>query len=448
MSTLTAATLPEPPLVDLPLRQVLHHVRHYHTGLEVFRDQFGPVSRIRIAPRVLPPFAFVTSPQGMHDVLTASGEDVDKKTVFHKQTWLWGWNVFNMVHEDWVPRRRILQPVFTKKHVESFTGHMAKSADEVAAEWADAGRISLNSATRSLTLRVLGRSLFGLELQHDAPVLEQAVEDQLFYITKRGTAPVRAPVWLPTPQRARFRRNVAVVKEIAERGLRVAEAGGDAELVQKLRDARDPETGAQLSRQAIIDELNVFLLAGHDTTATTLAYTLWQLGRHHELQDQVAAEVADLDLSAVTDAVMKTLPTTMKVLHESLRLCPPAAAIGRSATRDIEVDGFRLAAGTQIFLGLYALHRDPAIWGADAAEFRPDRFDEPEGGHKNRWAFLPFGGGHRSCIGDHFAMIEAVIALAALVQRLRFTSVEEEFPLALPFTMTAGGPIPAHVERR
>lgn len=287
-----------------------------------------------------------------------------------------------------------------------------------------------------------------MELQDQAERLEGAVQGQLRYVSRRGTAPVRAPAWLPTPSRSRFRADVAVVREVVEAGLAAADAGAPAELVQLLRAARDPATGRALSRDEIVDELVVFLLAGHDTTATTLAYTLWQLGRHPDLQDRVADEVAGVDARDVNERTMGRLPETMKVLHESLRLCPPGAVVGRLASQDISVDGFRFVAGTAILVSIFAVQRDRELWGPDAEEFRPDRFDEPEGAQHNRWAYLPFGGGPRSCIGDHFAMTEAVIALVALVQRLRFASLEPEFPFAIPFTMTAGGPIPAEVVSR
>ena len=232
----------------------------------------------------------------------------------------------------------------------------------------------------------------------------------LLYVTRRGTTPVRAPEWLPTPMRARFRRNIAMIKDVAERGVQVAEAGGDAELVKLLLDAHDPVTGEKLTRQAVIDELLVFLLAGHDTTATTLAYTLWQLGHHLDLQERVYDEVAHLDPSAINDATMREIPETMKVLHESLRLSHPLLRPGDLRPVTSRSTAFESWPVRRSSSASTPYTVTPAIWGPDAAEFRPDRFDEPEGAHKNRWAFLPFGGGHRSCIGDHFAMTEAVIA--------------------------------------
>jgi cytochrome P450 len=128
-------------------------------------------------------------------------------------------------------------------------------------------------------------------------------------------------------------------------------------------------------------------------------------------------------------------------------LCPPAAALARFATRDTVVDGFRIERGTNVLVGIYAMHRDPSLWN-DPETFDPDRFSAERSRGRDRWQFLPFGAGSRSCIGDHFAMLEATLGLASIVRRCRVSSLAAGFPLALPFTMTADGPIPARVEMR
>ncbi len=152
-----------------------------------------------------------------------------------------------------------------------------------------------------------------------------------------------------------------------------ADPSRDAPLVHALIAATDPATGRALSDEDICNELIVFMLAGHDTTATTLAFALWELGRHPDLQDRVAAEVADIGDRELTPDDVPRLGYTIQVLHEALRLCPPGAAVGRMAMQDIEVDGYRVEAGTMLAVGIYALHRDPALWD-DPLAFDPDRF--------------------------------------------------------------------------
>jgi cytochrome P450 len=441
---------PLPPWVQLPWLQRLGAIRAYHTGGERIRDAAGPVALIKLGPRGVTPLgAMVTSPQGARDVLAGTDISIDKEMIVHIQARLHGDNVFNMAHERWLPRRRALQPLFTKKHVATFAGHMARAAEELAAGWASGREVDLNAECRTLTLRVIGRSVFGVELGERAHQLGPHIERILLYVTRRATTPVRAPAALPTPARWRFRRSLTVIRAVVEEALAAfrADPSRDAPLVRRLVETTDPATGQPLTDEAIRDELIVFLLAGHDTTATTLTYALWALGHHREIQERVAAEVAELGERALTVDDVTHLTYTVQVVNEALRLCPPAAAVGRLAMTDIVVDGFRIPAGTNLIVGIYALHRDPALW-ENPEWFDPDRFSPQRSKGRNRWQYLPFGGGPRSCIGDHFAMLEATLGLATLVRAVEIRSIEDEFPLALPFTMTAAGAIPATVRDR
>jgi cytochrome P450 len=440
-----------PPVAPMSLPARLRAVRNFHTGPAVIRDLAGPVVRVPLGPHhVVPPFVMVTSPQGAHDVLAGSNNDtMDKLTPIHLETRLIGDNVFNLPYQAWRAQRRTLQPLFTKRHVATFAGHMATAADERASDWVEGARLDLDRDMRGLTLRVLGRSLFGVDLDRHASDLGPNIQQVLNYITSRGLRPVRAPKSLPTPARRRFRAALADIHSVVDEAIAACEADPDrgCELVRLLLAARDPATGRPLTRDEVVSDLAVFLIAGHDTTSTTLTYALWALGHHPELQDRVAHEVGQLGDRSLNVDDIPLLPFTVQVIHDSLRLCPPAAALARLATRDTVVDGFRIERGTNLIVGIYALHRDPALW--DAAEtFDPDRFSAERSRGRDRWQFLPFGAGARSCIGDHFAIQEATLGLASLLRRRLVTSLDPVFPLALPFTMTAGGPIPARVETR
>ncbi|HZS20690.1 MAG TPA: cytochrome P450 [Pseudonocardiaceae bacterium] len=441
---------PLAPWVTLPWLQRLRAVTAYHTGAERIRDVSGPVALIKLGPRrITPVAAMVTSPQGARDVLAGTDAAIDKEMIVHVESRLHGDNVFNMAHEQWLPRRRALQPLFTKQHVATFSGHMAGAAEELAASWASGRQVDLDQDCRTLTLRVIGRSIFGLELGERAGQLGPHITRILLYPSRRALRPVRVPAALPTPARWRFRKSMAVIHQVVEEALTAfrADPSRDAPLVRRLVQTTDPATGQPLTDKAIRDELITFLVAGHDTTATTLTYALWALGHHTQMQDRVAAEASALGPRMLTVDDVPHLSYTVQVIHEALRLCPPAAAIGRLAMTDIVVDGFRIPAGTNLIVGTYALHRDPALWD-DPQRFDPDRFAAHRSKGRNRWQYLPFGAGPRSCIGDHFAMLEATLGLATLVRAVEICSIDDEFPLALPFTMTAGGPIPATVHHR
>ena len=444
------AALPLAPKNPLPYRQRLQALRVFHTGQERVRDAGGPVSRVSFGPKWLfPPVVVATSPKAARDVLGRKDAFVDKHIIHREMRQLLGENLFDLMHEEWLPRRRALQPVFTKQHVRAFGGHMSRAAQMVAAGWPDGAEVDLDAECRRLTLRALGRSVLGLDLDERADAVGEPLRVALTYIADRAVRPVRAPRWLPTPARRRANAARATLYHLADEILQAcrSDPSRDAPLVRALVEATDPATGRALSDQDICNELIVFMLGGHDTTATTLAYALWALGGHRDLQDRVAAEVADIGDRELTPNDVPRLGYTVQVLHEALRLCPPAAAVARMAMRDIEVDGYRVEAGTMLGVGTYALHRDPALWDNPLA-FDPDRFAPENSKGRDRWQFIPFGAGPRSCIGDHFAMLEATLALATIIRRAEILSLDHDFPLATPFTMVAAAPIRARVNVR
>jgi cytochrome P450 len=451
VETVEVAALPLAPRNPLPYLQQMKAARFFHTGCEALRDAGGPVTRCSLAPTwMLPPLVVTTSPKGARDVLSRSYPFVDRAApVFNEHRRLVGGSLFNFKHEAWLPRRRALQPVFTKQHVMQFAGHMVEGADKLSRAWGDGGELDLDQECRRLTLRVLARSVLGLDLDARADPLGEPLRTAAMYVSDRALRPVRAPWWLPTPARRRARAASATLHGLADdilKGCR-ADPTRDAPLVSALIDIADPETGQPLSDDDIRHELVVFLGAGYDTTATTLTYALWALGHHLDLQDQVAAEVAAVGDRPLTSDDVPRLGYTVQVLHEALRLCPPAAGTSRMVMKDFDVAGYRVEAGTLVLVGIYAMHHDPALWDHPLV-FDPDRFSPANSKDRDRWQFLPFGGGPRSCIGDHFAMLEATLGLATIIRHTEIQSLDDDFPLAVPFTMVAAAPIRARVRPR
>lgn len=442
--------LPLVPLNPMSYRRQVESLRSFNTGFEVFRDTGGPLTRLRLGPRwLMPEVVVATSPQAGRDILGRSDSGVDKTTVHREMRHVLGRNLFDLMHDEWLPRRRALQPVFTKKQVQTFGGHMAQAARVAVDSWAEGQRIDLDEECRHLTMRALGRSVLGIDLDQRADVVDTPLRVALGYIADRATSPIRSPRWLPTPARARARAASAILRQLATDVLDACRADPDldAPLVRALLAARDPATGKGLTDAEIRDELVVFIAAGHDTTATTLTYALWQLGQNPQIQETVRAEVAELEDRELTPDDVADLGYTVQVLKESLRLCPPAPALARMALRDLVVDGHRVKAGTLLLFGIYAVQRDPQLWDRPLV-FDPDRFRPEAARRLNRWMYLPFGAGPRSCIGDHFAMLEATLALATIVRRAEIRSEKPEFPMATPFSMVAGEPIWAAVSWR
>jgi cytochrome P450 len=439
--------LPLAPKNPLPYRQQAKALRAFHTGPETLRDAGGPITRLTLGPKwLMPPVVVATSAQGARDILSRGGGHIEKTRVHHEMRHLLGPNLFDLTHEHWLPRRRALQPVFTKKHVREFGGHMAQAAQAVADSWVYERDVDLDTECRRLTLRALGRSVLGLDLDDHSDAIAKSLRVATEYLTDRAMRPITAPRWLPTPSRRRARAASGTLHQLADEILQACRADPtrDAPLVQALIAASDPDTGRELSDNEIRDELILFMLAGHDTTATTLTYALWALGNHRDMQHHVRTEVAQFGDRELTPEDVPALRYTAEVLHEALRLCPPGAATGRMAMRDVEVDGYRVEAGTMLVVGIFALHRDPALWDHPLT-FDPSRFSPENCKGRDRWQYLPFGAGPRSCIGDHFAMLEATLALATIIRCTEIHAHSADFPMIVPFTTAAAAPIRARV---
>ena len=446
------AKLPLAPKNPLPMRQQLRALRDYIDGVQQLLDAGGPVTRFVLGPKwLLPTAVLIASPQGARDVLGRSDEIADRggtrATIqMHR---LMGGNLLVLPHEQWLPRRRTLQPMFTKQHVPRYAGHMAAASQTVVDSWGEGATVDLDTECRTLTLRALGRSVLGLDLDARADTVGPALRTALSWVADRAGRPVNLPQWVPTPGQRRARRANATLHQLAAEILAAvrADPDRDAPLVRALITAADPRTGRPLSDDEICHELVLFILAGHDTTSTTLTYSLWALGRNPAIQDRVFEEVSALGDRTLTPEDVPQLGHTVRVLHEALRLCPPGAVTPRLLKKALAVDGYRLEAGTMVAVSFYALHRDPKLWD-DPLAFDPDRFLPERSQGRSRWQYLPFGGGPRSCIGDHFAMLEATLALATIIRAARIESLDDDFPLATPFTVVAAAPIKARVHAR
>jgi cytochrome P450 len=446
------AKLPLAPKNPLPYRHQLRAVRSLIDGFQELFDAGGPITRMVLGPKWLFPTAvLVASPQGARDVLGRTDEIADRggATTSIQMRRLMGGNLLVLPHHQWLPRRRTLQPMFTKQHVPRYSGHMAAAAQTVVDGWCDGATVDLDTQCRVLTLRALGRSVLGLDLDARADTVGPALRTALSWVADRGTRPVNLPQWVPTPGQRRARRANATLHRLAAEILAAvrADPARDAPLVRALITAADPQTGQPLSDDDICHELVLFILAGHDTTSTTLTYSLWALGHHPTIQDRVFDEVSALGDRPLTPDDVPRLGHTVRVLHEALRLCPPGAGTPRLLKKDLAVDGYRLEAGTMAVVSFYAMHRNPELWD-DPLAFDPDRFLPERSQGRSRWQYLPFGGGPRSCIGDHFAMLEATLALATIIRAARIESLNDDFPLATPFTVIAAEPIDARVHPR
>jgi cytochrome P450 len=357
--------------------------------------------------------------------------------------------------ERWERQRRLIQPLFTRRAIAGYATLMAEEASACAAGWAsgagDRATVDGHAEMTRLTLRVVGRAIFGDDVDEARHVMRSAFPAVTRWAVRRAMSPVNVPAAWPTPgnvRAARARRELyAVVDGLIVRR-RSAGAGGD-DLLSRLLRARDPDTGAAMDAQQVRDEALTFLLAGHETTSIALTFTLDLLGRYPDEQERIRDEV-DRVLAGRSPELhdVPTLERAAMAIKEAMRLYPPAPAWGRRAEAEDEIGGYRIPSGAWVVVSPWATHRHPAFW-EDTGVFDPARFAPEAEAARHRYAYFPFGAGPRTCMGSHFALMEAVIALAVLLQRFRLRADAQPAPLDTSgITLRPARPVPIAVASR
>ncbi|QLD86738.1 cytochrome P450 [Natronomonas halophila] len=322
----------------------------------------------------------------------------------------------------WERQRQLIQPAFTSERIERYAETMADRAAAFADRLEPGRTYDIGEELRKVTLRILFETIFGSDIDYEGLDLGETFE----HITSPGN-PLNQPVsfavpkWVPIPMWRRY--NAAVEKlerkvyDLIER--RRAEGPGD-DLISTLLAAGD---GA-MSDEQLRDEVMTMLFAGHETTATALTFTFHLLGTHPDVDDRLAAELDDvLGGRPPTPADRPDLEVTKRVLQESLRLYPPVPALGREPTTETELGGYRLTPDTSMLLSQWVIHHDADRYEAPDA-FQPERWQRKPVDERHRFAYFPFGGGPRRCIGEAFAMAEATLLLAAVASRYRLEPVD------------------------
>ena len=274
-----------------------------------------------------------------------------------------------------------------------------------------------------LTLHIVGRALLTMDLTAQADQIgrNMTIANEAFAEFDLGTL----MPWLPTPGNLRFKKAArelrAMVLDII--GQRRREGGDYGDLLSMLLAVRDEETGEGMNDEQLRDEVLTLILAGHETTATALSWIWYLLSQHPEVEAKLHAELDEV-LGGRTPAMsdLNHLTYTGMVVDEAMRLYPPVWAVGRAAIDDDEIMGYRIPKGSNLLLSQWFAHRHPSFW-ENPARFDPERFSAERSEGRPRYAFFPFGGGPRMCIGNIFALTEAQLVLAAVAQRYRLRMV-------------------------
>jgi cytochrome P450 len=390
------------------------------------RDPIGLLSRAAASGDVsflhLPRLdAYVVNhPDLVRDVLVTGGKDFMKGPTMQAAKLVLGVNLLTSEEPQHMRRRRLMQPLFHHERIASYGDTMVRLAERASARWVDGASLDVHQEMARLTLAIVGATVFDTDVEtEDARAVTRALSDLLSMFDRVYSPIFQLLIRLPVPATRRFERRRREVTEIVDRMIaeRRATAGrGDDLLSLLLRAQAD---GIGLTDDEVRDEALTLFLAGHETTSNALTWTWWLLSEHPEVEERLHEEL-DATLGDRSPGVqdLDRLPYTAMVLDESMRLRPPAWAIGRRAIADHELGGFVVPRGAVVVVSPYLLHHD-ARWYPGPEAFRPGRWASQADASRPRAAFLPFGAGSRMCIGEGFARVEALLLLATIARRWR-----------------------------
>jgi cytochrome P450 len=412
--------------------------------------RFGDVYRIQSNGQALYVFRH---PDHIREVLVTQAAAFDKQhTAFQRASLVLGDALLTSDGERWRRQRRLVQPAFAKPRLAEYSRQMVDEAARARDQLLHAGKLDLSRAMNALTLRIVTRTLFGQALEENGETAQAMIDLNRWF----ATPPIFAR--FDFRQAARFTRVVATLDGLIERLVeakrqQLAAASGSAQtahtdLLSALMAAED-ETGERLGPKELRDQLLTLYLAGHETTSHALTWTLYLLSQNPKALAKLRLELLTVlagRLPTIDD--LPALPYTEQVLKESLRLYPPAFLIPRHVNTDVKVGPYSLPSGSEVLIWIYITHRD-ARWYPEPNQFRPERFEEAEELARPKYAYLPFGAGQRACIGQMFAMIEAQLILATLLQSLDFQYAARKPPsLGLGLTLSPKGGLPMRVKPR
>ncbi len=391
----------------------------------------------------------LSHPDLIEQVLITSNRNFIKPSLLRRASEVLGNGLLTSDGDFWLRQRRLMQPAFHRDRIVGYGETMVMRTHEMLERWQDGSVFDVHDEMMRLTLAIVAETLFGVDVDDRASDVGEALDMALQrFIDKMGLISLFDR--FPLPRNIRFnrvrRRLDGIIYDIIHERRGASHAGND--LISMLLQAQD-EDGAGMSDLQLRDEVMTLFLAGHETTAIALSWTLYLLAQHPKIEQNLVDEIDTvLGGSPPGAADMQKLRYTEMVVKESMRLFPPAWRVGREAIRDCRIGEYDIPKGAQVIMSQWVVHYDPRFF--DEPElFDPSRWNEERAAKLPKFAYFPFGGGARRCIGDTFAMMEAALILATILQRFHLELRQTEPVDFLPsITLRPKSGITMRVTRR
>jgi cytochrome P450 len=388
---------------------------------------YGDYARIRAFPGIY--VYLLIDPEAVEHVLLKNHKNYRKPDFFNKTVSLLAGNgILSSEGDFWLRQRRLSQPAFLRSRVAAFGPHMVTATDLFIQEWekAEFGHaLDIVPEMMRLALRIASTSLFSTDISGEADAIGRAFRVAFAQIGDKMSGRTRVPLWVPTRRNREFRESKAlldrVVLELIESRRRNPTVTND--VLDMLLAAQDNESGTGMTDQQLRDEVITLITAGHESVGAAWSWAWHLLAQHPKIQEDLHDEAKGrLGGRTPTPDDLPHLPLATAVFEETMRLYPPAWGQPRETIAADEINGYSLPGKAIVTLSQWITHRHPRFWN-DPDRFDPQRFLPPGDPRRPKMAYFPFGGGPRMCIGNHFAMIEGPLVLAALAQRFHLTPV-------------------------
>ena len=416
--------------------------------IEQARD-YGDVVRMRFFYLTV---HFLYNPAHIEYVLSTNAKNFIKsrslRTPFFRR--LVGNGLLTSEGEEWKRQRRLAQPAFHRQRISSYGDVMVEYADRMISGWRNDEVRDIHRDMMTLTLEVVVKTLFNADISGEADRVGRVLARMVKPFASQATLKWILDNRLPTPTNRRFNADAREIDNIVYRLIAERRSSGadQGDLLSMLLAAQD-EDGSRMTDHQLRDEVMTLFLAGHETTALTLSWAWYLLAQNPEVEKNFHAELDEvLEGRLPTVADMPRLKYTEKIAKESMRLYPPAYGVGREAIQEFELGGYRIPARAQLFMFQWVTQRDSRFF-SEPNRFYPERWTEEFTNSLPKYAYFPFGGGPRACIGNYFAMMEVVLLLATIGQRFRFSLLPDHQVRLMPaMSLRPAGGIPVRVAQR
>src|SRR5690349_103559 len=381
---------------------------------------YGDVVPMRVVNRRL---VLLSHPDLIEEVLTVHARRTTKTALLQSLRPVLGDGLLLSEGDTWLRQRRLMQPAFHRQRIAGYGDVMAAFTDRGMAGWRDGETRDVHADMMEITQAIVAKTLFDADVSGTAWDVGQALHDLMEDFSRRRLSLFRLPSFIPTPTRRRARAAVTRLDHIVYGIIAARRASGEdrGDLLSLLLAARDADDGSRMNDQQVRDEIMTLFLAGHETTAVALSWTWHLLAQHPAAEAALVDELGTvLGGRLPTVADLPRLRYTEQVVMETMRLYPPVFSLTRRVAEPLQVGGHRMEPETSLVMSQWVVHRD-ARWFDDPETFRPERWENDLAKRLPRYAYFPFGGGPRLCIGNTFALMEASLLLATIAQRFRFT---------------------------